>query len=97
MNSGPLEKQSLLLTFKPSLQLSVENFNVWPRDCLLLLLLLYFGEECGYFLSLCEESEANAKRFIFYYIDKGNPQNAQQTFCSGVKFYKEHFDKVEQA
>lgn len=37
---------------------------------LLLLLLLDFGDECGYFLSLCEELEANVKRFILINLTK---------------------------
>jgi len=31
---------------------SVENFSMWPIDCFL----WYFGEECGCFLPLSEES-----------------------------------------
>jgi hypothetical protein len=33
-------------------EVSVENFNIWPRDCFL----WNFGGECGYFLLLSEES-----------------------------------------
>ena len=33
-------------------QVSVENVNMWPRDCFYGI----FGEKCGYFLSLSEES-----------------------------------------
>jgi hypothetical protein len=33
-------------------EVSVKNFNMWSRDCFCAI----FGEECGYFLPLSEES-----------------------------------------
>ena len=33
-------------------EVSVKNFNMWSRDCFCGI----FGEECGYFLPLSEES-----------------------------------------
>jgi hypothetical protein len=65
---------------------------VWPRDCLLLLL-LDFGEECGYFLSLCEESEANAKRFILIILTKEIHKKPSRDFVLGLSFIKNKFRK----
>ena len=60
---------------------------MWPRNCLLLLLLfllllllLDFGEECGYFFSLCEESEANAKRFKLIILTKETHKMSSRDF-----------------
>jgi hypothetical protein len=46
---------------------SVENFNMWPRDCFL----WYFGEECGYFWPLSESlPETKVRRLILIALTK---------------------------
>ena len=74
-----------------TLEISVENFNMWSRDCFVV-----FGwKKCGYpFPSSKESARGEGLETHINCNDKGSLRNAQHRLFSQLKSHEQHFKQA---
>lgn len=73
-----------------TLEISVENFNMWPRNGFCGILVKNMATFCPYVESLLK---AKVKRFRLISLTRSLKQS-QQRLCSLVKSHEEHSEQV---